>query len=63
MKNTTRNYRGLTIVGFDLRNLQDDEVRGMAYSVYDGNNHVSARELLSTLKEAKAFADEYLATR
>lgn len=61
--NNTRTYRGLTIVAFDLRNLNDDELRGIAYSVYDGDNHISARELLSTLKEAKIFSDEYLAAR
>ena len=61
MKTTTRSYRGFQIISFNLRLLGDPAVRGMAYSVYDGEHNLSARENLSRLNEAKSFVDDLLA--
>ena len=64
MKKTVRNYRGRIIESYNLRDLGDPAVRGMAYAVYadadayvSGLGALSARENLLSLHDAKCFVD------
>ena len=64
MKSVIREYRGHIIESFNLSQLGDSEVRGMAYSVYSSLEHyqsgrhaLSMGACLSTLDEAKGFIE------
>ena len=63
MRTTLRTYRGFAITSFNLRQLGDPEVRGMAYSVYrDAAAVIRGDAPISSgiygLDDAKSFIDQ-----
>jgi hypothetical protein len=67
VKTIIHHYRGRLIASFNIGQLLDEDVSGRAYSVYrspehyaSGEDALSARERLDSLRDAKIFVDELI---